>query len=143
MGSTMAGGVPESPSDGLVAALGWELERLREEVGVPASLETDVPTWLPPATALVALRLTQEIVAGLVKDSNSLEVRVDTLGVLDGEGEPSLTVHVSCAGCPRPLAETSAVAQLTATAARLDTKVTVDDLGDSTSLVVLHVPIEM
>ena len=134
--------VPESPSTALVAAMGWDLERLREEVGVPATLETDVPTWLPPATALIGLRLAQEIVAAVVKESDSLEVRLGTLGVLDAESGPALTVHVTCTGCPRPLAEVPAVADLTATAARLDTKVIVDDLGDNTSLVVLHIPIE-
>ena len=141
MGGTVDGSTPASPADALVAALGWELERLREEVGVPAVLESEVPAWLPPSTALVALRLTEEVLAGLVKRSDSLEVRLGTVGVLDGGGEPALTVQVSCAGCPRPLAGVPAVERVVSAAGRLDVDVVVDDLGESTGLVVLTVPL--
>ena len=80
----------------LVEALRIELEAAREEVGTVVELDADVPAGVTTAGAVLALRAAQELLADVVRRSESTTLRVRANGAdldvavesVDDEGEP-------------------------------------------------------
>jgi hypothetical protein len=86
---------PLSDQAALPAALQIELDAAREEIGAVVDLVADLPEDLDAATSLLTLRLAQELIADVVRRSESTTLRavavdgdvavvVDAVGV-DGE----------------------------------------------------------
>lgn len=86
----------------LVAALQIELDAAREEVGAVVDLDASLPAAVSPAVSVLTLRLAQELLADVVRrsestvlhvhdDGNDVVIRVESV---DEDGEPVL---------PRPL----------------------------------------
>jgi hypothetical protein len=80
----------------LLDALQVELDAAREEVGATVDLEAQLPDQLTAASSLLALRATQELLAGVVRRAEETTVRVRSDGrdllisvhAVDVEGEP-------------------------------------------------------
>ena len=80
----------------LVGALRIELEAAREEVGTVVELDADVPAGVTTAGAVLALRAAQELLADVVRRSESTTLRVRAHGTdlevavesVDDEGAP-------------------------------------------------------
>ena len=89
-----SGRTAESVSEGqkLAFAIGQEVDRLREEVGVAIRFDGGLDFPLEPETALGTLRITEELLALAAKRSDELVVR------LDQGAAPSLTVSLECLG---------------------------------------------
>jgi len=87
---------PDETSRALVEALRVELDAAREEVGAVVELDADVPEGVAPAAAITALRIAQELLAGVVRRSESTTLRVSVDGddlvvavdSVDEEGNP-------------------------------------------------------
>ena len=80
----------------LVEALRIELEAAREEVGTVVELDADVPAGVTTSGAVLALRAAQELLADVVRRSESTTLRVRARGAdldvavesVDDEGAP-------------------------------------------------------
>lgn len=71
---------PDDTSRALVEAMRVELDAAREEVGAVVELDADVPDGVAPAAAVVALRVAQELLAGMVRRSESTTLRITADG---------------------------------------------------------------
>lgn len=86
----------------LMTALKVEVDAARNDIGADVELAADLPPDLEPATATVVLRIAQELLADVVRrsDTVTLQVALDdqdvvvTVDAIDRDGEPVL---------PRPL----------------------------------------
>lgn len=71
---------PDDTSRALVEAMRVELDAAREEVGVVVELDADVPDGVAPAGAVIALRVAQELLANMVRRSESTTLRINADG---------------------------------------------------------------
>jgi YD repeat-containing protein len=88
-------GLPRTQSPSFLAALGAELERIREETGTPGALAATELGELSPTTALVALRATQALLAILTRYCQAYDVAVD-------RRQSRIALIVSCEGWEGP-----------------------------------------
>jgi hypothetical protein len=89
----------------LATALRLELDRRREETGVPGELEDASLTGVPVATALAALRLVEEVLASVSRPSEGFSVALAsdddalaatiTLDVVDAPDLPAVLRDVA------------------------------------------------
>ena len=87
----------ERPSDALLRALAMELDLLRDDVGIPGRLRVRLEE-IDATTALVVLRLLQEVLAGLSRSADEVDI------VLSEQGETlSCRVTFTAAGSHDPL----------------------------------------
>jgi len=70
----------ERPTDALLRALAMELDLLRDDVGIPGQLRVRLEE-IDATTALVVLRLLQEVLAGLSRSADEVDI------VLSEQGE--------------------------------------------------------
>lgn len=78
----------------LAFAIGQEVERLREEVGVAIGFAGELTVELEAETALGALRIVEELLALAAKCADEIVVSVHQSTV----GTPSISVVVNCGG---------------------------------------------
>ncbi len=86
----------ERPSDALLRALAMELDLLRDDVGIPGQLRVRLEE-IDATTALVVLRLLQEVLAGLSRSADEVDI------VLSEQGETlSCRVTFTATGSHEP-----------------------------------------
>lgn len=87
-------GSPDASQTGrqLAEAIGHEVERLREEVGVAIRFDGDLDFPLAPETALGTLRVAEELLAAAAKAADEVAVSLD-----EGD-EPSISLVLRCVG---------------------------------------------
>ena len=124
---------PETPSvfnddaNPLLAAVQVELDAAREDVGAVVELDADLPDGLTVSASVLALRVTQELIADIVRRSEESTVRIGVDGTdlvvdidaVDEDGEPVLPN-------PLPLPPSAAV-EVTATGVRIHGAVPASD----------------
>ncbi|HUF32752.1 MAG TPA: hypothetical protein VMN58_06045 [Acidimicrobiales bacterium] len=93
----------------LEVAVRWELDRLREEAGVPTAVRGTLGAALPAATALVALRATQEVLAAVTRCCDEVDVE------LADNPQDGLTIVVTGGGQVAPFELPAGVAGAVAT----------------------------
>jgi hypothetical protein len=82
----------DATTQALVEALRVEVDAAREEVGTIVELDADIPDGVPPAGAVITLRIAQELLADVVRRSESSTLRVsadgrDLMIAVDAEDE--------------------------------------------------------
>jgi len=65
-----------SPESEFVAALKIDVDAARNDIGADVELAVDLPTALEPATQMLALRIAQELLADVVRRSDTSTVRL-------------------------------------------------------------------
>jgi hypothetical protein len=111
----------------LLAAVQVELDAAREDVGAVVELDADLPDGLTVSASVLALRVTQELIADIVRRSEESTVRIGVDGTdlvvdidaVDEDGEPVLPN-------PLPLPPSAAV-EVTATGVRIHGAVPASD----------------
>ena len=80
----------------LITALKVEVDAARNDVGADVELDSDVPPDIEPATAVLVLRIAQELLADVVRRSETATLRVTT----DGDDIVVAVVAVGRDGAP-------------------------------------------
>jgi len=115
----------------LAYAIGHDVERLREEVGVSIRAEGAIDVPMEPDAALCALRVTEEVLAMAAKSADEVDVSLSTTDA------PSIVVEVACVGWDEGVVDdwTELAATVSAMAERLDGSVGWEDAeaGDAGS----------
>ena len=96
--------------DGLAGALAMEVDRIREEVGTPGTLELRLDPPVATGDAALALLAARELLAALVPHTQSYDVVV-------GREGPRLSVDVVCTGWEGPTEAADDVSRLLAAVA--------------------------
>lgn len=122
----------------LALAIGQEVERLREEVGVSIRKDGDLRAEMGPQVALGALRIVEEVLALAAKRADEIEVRLREV-----VAPPSIEIVLSCEGWEGHDAASEALNEtVTAMAARLDGVVSWTTASDGRVQVAIDLPVE-
>jgi hypothetical protein len=122
------------PDPGLAAALAMEVERIREEVGTPGSLETRLEAPVAIHDASLALFAARELLAVLVPHTQAYDMAIEQEG-------PQLAIEVVCTGWEGPAEAADDVSRLLAAVAPAGGNLSVDTDPDGRLRATLVLPL--
>jgi hypothetical protein len=125
---------PDAAADGLGGALRMEVDRIREEVGTPGSLEAHLEPAVAADDATLALLAARELLATLAPHTEAYDMTVDRDGA-------RLTISVVCTGWDGPSESADEVSRLLAAVAPAGADLRLDASAEGRLEATLELPL--